>query len=158
MLLLLLADQPCLPGLVTPGDNGGILEAVTLPCMVSDTSPRPVPLPTVTWFRNDVLVGSGQSGTALDIDPGFLMQFPILNMGVFDAQPFAFLGQEIVFSTPLITNITMPMVGGLPGNATLAQARAQLFNTVLLGNWVCVANNTLGTSSIQYNIRMCGKL
>ena len=128
-----------------------------LPCMVSDTVPRPVPLPDVTWFRNNVLVGTGESGTHLEPDSGFRMQFPILNLGVFDQQPFVFLGQDMVFSTSIITNITSPMMGGLPADTTTAQARAELFN-ILLGNWVCVANNTLGMDSVEYNIRMCGKL
>ena len=155
--LIIIADQACLRG-ENNVDMGGIMEALSLPCTFSNEIPRPVPPPTITWFRNGVLVASAPSGTPPMLDMNFLLQFPILNMGVFDATTIAFLQNgQLIFNTETFVNISMPALGNLTATTTPAQARAQLFN-IMRGNWECVANNTLGEGSLQYNIRMCGKL
>lgn len=140
-----------------PGPDGGIVLTETLPCPIPNEIPRPVPLPTRTWFRDGVLAASALRGETVNVDMAFLMQFPILNMGAFDTAPFQVLvSGDLVFTTAF-TNITNPMMAGLAPGTTLSQARAMLFD-ILLANWTCVANNSLGASSISNFIRMCGKL
>lgn len=149
--------QPCVNGTPTPGEFGGVTVDVTLSCEVSRTPPSPVPIPDVTWFKDGVLVSTGPDRSTLSIDMDFLNQFPSLTMGVFNQDPLGFVaGNTIVLSTSVASNLTSPMLGGFPAGTTVAQARAEVFNTVILGNWECVANNSLGTSSVEYNIRMCG--
>ena len=63
---------------------------------------------------------------------------------------------DLVFTTEF-TNITNPIMGGLAPDITFSEARAMLFD-ILLANWTCVANNTLGLSSVSNFFRMCGKL
>ena len=128
-----------------------------LSCTVSNEVPRPVPQPTITWLRNGVPAASALFGGVFDVDMSFLVRFPILNPGVFSFPIFhvLFTG-ELLFSTEF-TNITNPMLGNLPESTTRRQARAMLFD-ILLANWTCMASNSLGTSSVEHHIGMCGKL
>ena len=136
---------------------------VLLGCTISNEVPRPVPPPTITWLRNSVPAASASFGGHFDVDMDFLMQFPILTTGVFSGY-FGAIGPifqvlisgELFFSTEFI-NITNPMLGNLPESTTRRQVRAMLFD-ILLANWTCVANNSLGTSAVEHHIGMCGKL
>ena len=87
----------------------------------------------------------------------FLMQFPILNFGVFNTPPFQVLSAGDLVFTTAFDNITNPMLGGLEPDIAFSEARAMLFD-ILLANWTCVANNTLGLSSVSNFFRMCSKL
>jgi hypothetical protein len=138
-----------------PGEDGGITE--TLFCTVPNEIPRPVPPPTLTWFRNGVQAAS--AGLGVDMD--FEMQFPILITGVFGGgttviPTFQVLTSgELVFTTNF-NNITDAMLGQLAPGTTLRQAKMMLFD-ILIADWMCVANNTLGSSSVENTFRRCGK-
>ena len=134
-----------------------------LSCTVSNEVPRPVPPPTLTWLRNGVPAASAFIGEAFDVDMAFLMQFPILTPGVFShdrgyiTPTFqVLLSGELFFSTEF-TNISDPLLGNLPVSTTRRQARAMIFD-IILANWTCMANNSLGTAVVEYHIGMCGKL
>ena len=136
---------------------------VLLGCTVSNEVPRPVPPPTVTWLRNGAPVASTVLGAGFNLDMDFLMQFPILTPGVFShdrgyiSLTFQVLSSGELFFNTRFDNISNPMLGNLPVDITLRQARAKLFD-ILLANWTCVANNSLGTSAVEHHIEMCGKL
>ena len=155
LIFFLIADDTCLLG-ANAGDNGGIMMTVVLQCTVLNEVPQPIPLPTLMWFRDGVLAASASFGSDFEVDMAFLIQFPILFAGVFDIPILLFLSNgSLVFST-IFTNITNATLGNLPVDTTPAQARAMLFD-ILLANWTCAANNTLGLSTVEHQIRMCGK-
>ena len=128
-----------------------------LDCTILDNVPHPIPLPDRSWFRNGVLVASAQYYQNLILDMAFLMEFPIFTAGVFDFAPLIIASTGQLYYITQFTNITMPMLGGLPPDIDFPTARGLLFD-LLLGNWTCVANNSLGSSSVEYIIRDCGKL
>ena len=163
----LIAGDTCLLGenRAMPGDDGGIMVTVQLQCTVNDEVPRPIPPPSLTWFRNGSEVARAASfGESFELDINFQMQFPILTPGIFSSSgnfflPFQILSNGVVvFTTESFDNITMPMLGDLAPDTTLRQARAMLFHDILLANWTCVAYNSLGTAAVEYLIRVCGKL
>ena len=164
-IIFFIVDDTCLPGesAFPTGDTEGIMVTVQLGCSVSAEVPQPVPPPTLTWFRSGVEVArAAVSGTMFELNMDFLMEFPILITGVFSvggtvSPTFQVLQSGLLIFNTLFDNISDPMLGNLPMDITLRQARAMLFD-ILLANWTCAANNTLGTSSVQHNIRMCGKL
>ena len=165
VIIILIAGDTCLLGenRAVPGDDGGILETVRLQCTIIEEVPLPFPIPSLTWFRNGLEVArAAKSGESFELD-NFQMQFPILTPGVFSSSgiifpPFQILSSgEVVFTTESFDNITMPMLGGLAPDTTLRQAMAMLFD-ILLANWTCVANSSLGTAAVEYLIRVCGKL
>lgn len=125
-------------------------------CSISNEVPRPVPPPTLRWFRNGVEVARASFGGNFAVEMDFLMQFPILMPMVFDVPVFQVLSSGQIVFTNAFTNITNAMIGNIP-DASVAQARAMVFN-LLLANWTCASNNSLGASAIAYNIRMCGEL
>lgn len=137
---------------------------LTLDCDAINDIPRPVPSPSLSWFKDGQLVLSVQSFNNIFNDPiieeTFLAQNPILMPGVFDVQPLLliFIGDGIHLSTRF-TNITNPMLGGLVPDTTLPEARQLVLNT-FLGNWTCLVNNSLGSASVEYIISLgeSGKL
>ena len=145
-------ENPAMP------EDGVVLTERFFCPVISETPPRPVPPPTLMWLRDGVPAASATMGEAFTVNPAFLLENPILNMGVFTIIPFLVLQStgDLVLTTA-ISNITNPMLGGLPLSATVRQARAILFD-ILVANWTCVANNTLGFSSVSNFLRMCGKL
>ena len=158
MYFSLIAVNECHQGENTamPGDGVALTEMLLCP-IISETPPQPVPTPTIMWFRDGVLAASVTMGEAFTVDPEFLLENPILNMGVFIITPFVVMPTgELIFITA-VDNIANAKLGGLQPNATVREARAILFD-ILLANWTCVASNTLGFSSISNFITMCGKL
>jgi hypothetical protein len=97
----------------------------------------------------------------MGVDDNFLTQFPILMTGVFGSAStviptFQVLSNgDLVFTTDF-NNITDAMLGGLAPGTPLRQAKMMLFD-ILVADWMCVANNTLGSSSVENTIRRCGK-
>ena len=166
VIIILIADDTCLLGenRAMPGDDGGIMETVQLQCTIIVEVPLPFPIPSLTWFRNGLEVArAAKFSESFELDSNFQMQFPILTPGVFSSSgnfflPFQILSNGVVvFTTESFDNITMPMLGGLAPDTTLRQARAMLFD-ILLANWTCVANSSLGTAAVEYLIGMCSKL
>ena len=157
----LIAGDTCLLGenRAMPGDDGGIMVTVQLQCTVNWEVPQPIPLPSLTWFRNGSEVARAATfGEAFELDINFQMQFPILTPGVFSFPTFQVLSNgKVVFTTESLGNITMPVLGDLAPDTTLRQARTMLFD-ILLANWTCVAYSSLGTATVEYLIRVCGKL
>ena len=140
------------------------METVRLQCTVNDEVPLPIPLPCLKWFRNGLEVArAAKFGESFELDINLQMQFPILTPGVFSSSgiifpPFQiFPSGEVIFTTEYFDNITVPMLGDLAPDTTLRQARATLFD-ILLANWTCVANSSLGTAAVEYLIGVCGKL
>ena len=128
-----------------------------LDCAILDDVPQSVPLPDRSWFRDGVLAVSAQSGQDLNLEASFTMMFPIFNLGVFNFPSLTLTTDgQITYSTQF-TNITMPMLGDLPPDIDLPTARAMVFN-LLPGTWMCFVNNSLGSASVEYVIRECGKL
>ena len=153
----LIAVIDCRQGANTAMPEVGILLTETLPCPVPNEVPRPVPPPTIMWFRNGVPAASATRGENFDLDMDFLNAFPSLRAGVFNIPIFQVLTDGDLVFTTRFENITNPMLGELPPDIAFSDARDRLFN-ILLANWTCVANNTLGLSSVSNFLRMCGKL
>ena len=160
-----IVDDTCFLGTnaALPGDDSSIMVTVQLKCTVINEVPRPIPPPTLRWFRNGVKAAHATFGEAFSVDTNFLMKFPILTTGVFGLingsiiSTFQVLASgELLFNT-LFDNIMNAVLGNLSESTTPAQARAMLFD-ILLGNWTCVANNSLGTSAVEHHIGICGKL
>ena len=90
----------------------------------------------------------------------FLMDNPILMSGVFSSGGVPlpafqiFSSGEIVVSTEF-DNITDRMMGDLADDVTLGEARNIIYG-ILLANWTCVANSSLGVASVENVFRMCG--
>ena len=127
--------------------------------------PRPVPPPTLAWLRNgEQIAFNPQAGTTFDLNEPLLMRFlignPILMSGVFSSggtilPTFQILQSGgILFSTEF-DNITDPMLGNLAPGTTLGEARNMIYG-LLIANWTCVANSSLGVSSVENVFRMCG--
>lgn len=117
--------------------------------------PHPKPYPQRTWYKDDELVYS----TLSDSDPNdteFLAANPLLAMGIVVLDPSPFHQQLIVDGSILLHNRIENVTSLPPGVATLKEAREKLF-TLLLGNWTCKVNNTLGSTSRTYIIKECGK-
>ena len=152
-IFFLISVNECRPDEDLAGNVVVLTERFPCP-VISDTPPRPVPPPTLTWFRNGVRAASATMGEIFVEDEAFLEENFILMMGVFSIDPFLVLQSngELVFTTD-VDNITNPMLGG----TSVMQARADLLD-ILLANWTCVANNTLGLSSTSNLLRRCGKL
>ena len=121
---------------------------VFLTCDVADL-PRPIPLPTRFWFKDGQIVSSMQYGASAEIDELFLMENPILTIGVFDFPAFQVLldGTTVLFTG--FSNISSPELGMIAPGTTLEEARKMLLN-IFLGNWTCLVNNSLGSSSVEY--------
>ena len=127
--------------------------------------PEPVPAPTLAWFRNGRRIAFTEMfGTAFELsEPSlmrFLMENPILMNNVFSSggvplPAFQILSSgEIVVSTEF-DNITDRMMGDLADDVTLGEARNMIYD-ILLANWTCVANSSLGVASVENVFRMCG--
>ena len=114
--------------------------------------PYPLPRASRSWFKDGQLVSSTLIGDAVFIDESFLMAHPILNMDVFDTPPLTLLPNGDVIMYLGLRNITSPFSGMLALTTTIEQARDMVFD-ILLGNWTCVVNNSLGTSSVEFIIR-----
>ena len=128
-----------------------------LECAIDDTRiPRPVPLPILSWFKDGELISSAQSGQNFQIEESYVMANPILTRGVFDFSVLTVLNDGTVALTTSVTNITLRALGMIPLDTTLEQARELLLNT-FLGNWTCVVNNSLGSSSVEYIVGEFGK-
>ena len=82
------------------------------------------------------------------------MDNPVLITGVLTPEVFTATADGSILYSTQVENITYA-VPLSPGTA-LPQARALLFDG-LLGNWTCVANNTLGTSAVTIAISECGE-
>ena len=128
-----------------------------LDCTILGDIPQPVPLPDRSWFRDGILVASAQSGQNLNLEASFTMMFPIFIAGVFDITAITLTADGLISYTTRFINITMPMLGDLPPDIDLPTARAMVFN-LLPGTWTCFVNNSLGSASVEYVIRECGKL
>ena len=129
-----------------------------LECNVDDPSlPNPIPPPMRSWFKDGQLVSSIQYGEIEDITASYLVTAnPILMQSVFDViSPFAILHGAVIL-TNQINNISNPMLGNLPNGTTLEEARGLLFD-IFLGNWTCLVNNSLGSSSVEYILRENGE-
>ena len=121
---------------------------VFLTCDVADL-PQPIPLPTRVWLKDGQIVSSMQYHAFAEIDELFLMENPILTIGVFDIPAFQVLpdGTTILFAG--FGNITSTELGMIAPDTTLDEARKMLLN-IFLGNWTCLVNNSLGSSSVEY--------
>ena len=123
---------------------------IELECMILKGQPSPLR----SWFKDGELVYSAISG--LDFDASdFLSDNPLLIPGVLDPTPFTALKDGIIFYNYDIMNISVPSM--LPPGTTLEQATQEVFD-LLIGNWTCLVNNTLGLAMVTYTIRECGKL
>lgn len=125
----------------------------SLDCGVDDPSlPRPNPLPTRTWFKDGQLISSSLYGSHADIEWTFLVENPILMIGVFNIPTFQVLTNGVITMYTGFNNITSPDLGMLAPETTLEQARELLFD-IFLGNWTCHVNNSLGSFSVEYILR-----
>ena len=115
--------------------------------------PTPQPLPLQSWFKDGELVYTAPLGTIPDIED-FVMDKQVLMPGVLDPTTFTADGDGTISYSTVVMNISIPVF--LPPNTTIEQARQMLFD-LLLGNWTCVANNSLGTSSVTHIVRECGE-
>ena len=125
----------------------------------------PVPPPSLAWFRDGQQIAFTESyersfDLTEDSTMRFLMENPILinNVFSFGGAPlptFQFLqAGEIVISTQF-DNITDRMMGMLAPDVTIGEARNMIYD-ILLANWTCVANSSLGVASVENVFRMCG--
>ena len=114
--------------------------------------PNPLPRASRSWFKDGQMVSSTLIGGSALIDESFLMAHPILNIEVFDTPPLTLVpyGDLIVYLG--FRNVTSPFSGMLAPTTSIEQARDMVFD-ILLGNWTCLVNNSLGTSSIDYVVR-----
>lgn len=129
---------------------------LSLDCTVDNSVPQPVPIPLQSWYKDGELVSSAQIHESTEPIMSFVMANQLLMMGVFDFSPLqVLLGGTLVLTTTF-TNITNPMLGQLSPDTTIAQARELLFET-FLGNWTCLVNNSLGSSSVEYIVREYGR-
>ena len=125
---------------------------VTLTCGLLNI---PQPRAMRSWFKNDELIYTELTESSVDLSDYF-MQFPILMTGVLDPTAFTATSDGIIFLNYEVDNITTPAL--LPPNTTLEQAREEVFD-LLLGNWECRVNNTLGSATpVMYLIRECGEI
>ena len=115
--------------------------------------PTPQPLPLQSWFKDGELVYTAPLDNTPDIDD-FTMDNPVLIPGVLVPTTFTASADGTISYSTEVMNITF--LPQLPPSTTTEQARQMLFD-LLLGNWTCVANNSLGTSSVTYTIRECGE-
>ena len=115
--------------------------------------PRPQPLTLRSWFKDGELVYTTTLDTTPDIED-FVRDKPVLIIGVLYPTTFAATVDGTISYSTVVMNITFQPP--LPPNTTIEQARQVLFD-LLLGNWTCVANNSLGTSSVTYITRECGE-
>lgn len=130
------------------------MRPIVLNCSIAEGA-QPRSIPTRMWLRNGILAYSSQVGESLDPNPDFFIDYPILMMGIFQPNVLTATSDGKLFYVDDLSNITMPDLLP-PGITTLEEAQPQLFN-LSLGNWTCVANSTLGTDSVTYEIRECGK-
>ena len=126
-----------------------------------------MPAPSLAWFRDGQRIAfTQQLGGAFELMEEsmmrFLMENPILISGVFSSGMGGtvlptfqiFPSGDIVVSTEF-DNITNPMLGMLDPGITLGEARNMIYD-ILLANWTCVANSSLGVASVENQLRMCG--
>ena len=114
----------------------------------------PQPSPRRTWFKDGEQVYSAISGFTPDPSE-FVMMNPILMPGVLDPITFSTLSDGSIVYNYEVENITSPQL--LPPNTTTEEEAEQQVFELLLGNWTCMVNNTLGSATITYVITDCGK-
>ena len=124
---------------------------VTLECGLLNI---PQPQAMRTWFKDGGLIYTELTDSAVDLSDYFT-QFPILMTGILDPAAFTATSDGTIFLDYTVDNITLPEL--LPQGTTFEQAREEVFD-LLLGNWMCTVNNTLGsTTPVTYIIRECGE-
>ena len=125
---------------------------VVLPC---DVINLPQPRPLRTWYKDGNLVYSEPSGDPVDNDE-YSMENEILIPGVLEPATYSLFSDGSIRYNYAVQNISVPQF--LPANiTTIEQARDEVFD-LLLGNWTCAVNNSLGAPPpITYLIRECGK-
>ena len=116
--------------------------------------PLPLPTPSRSWFKDGKLVYIAELETVPDVDE-YTMDNPVLITGVLTPDVFSATTDGTILYNTQVDNITFAMP--LPLGTTILQARQLVFDG-LIGNWTCVANNTLGSSSVTYVIKECGEL
>ena len=116
--------------------------------------PYPLPSPQRSWYKDDELVYSALVGNSPNASEFFAAN-PLLAMGVLNPPPIHILSDGSILLSNQVENITLPSL--LPPGTTLEQVKEQLY-ALLLGNWMCKLNNTLGNASHTYMIRECSKL
>ena len=131
-------------------------EMVLLGCEIPNEAtnpPLPFPTPSRSWFKDGELVYIADLETVPDVDE-YTMANPVLITGVLTPDVFSATADGTIFYNTEVENITFAMP--LPPGTTVEQARVMVFDG-LLGNWTCVGNNTLGSSSVTNIIRECGE-
>ena len=116
--------------------------------------PIPFPYPSRSWFKDGKLVYIAPISTVPDISD-YTVDNPVLKPGVLTPDVFAALSDGTILYNTQVENIIFAMP--FPPGTTILQARQLVFNG-LIGNWTCVANNLLGSSSVTYVIKECGEL
>ena len=115
---------------------------------------NPQPNPLRSWFKDGELVYSAINGFSPN-PSDFFMNNPILVPGVLDPITLSALSDGTIVYNYEVRNITSPQQ--LPPGTTEAQIEQQVFD-LLLGNWTCIVNNTLGSTTITYLITDCGEI
>ena len=126
---------------------------IQLDCKIQADPPIPLPTPSRSWFKDGELVYTAPLETVPDVDE-YTMANPVLITGVLTPGVFSATADGTIFYNTEVENITFAMP--LPPGTTVEQARVMVFDG-LLGNWTCVGNNTLGSSSVTNIIRECGE-
>ena len=114
----------------------------------------PQPTPRRTWFKDGKNVYSDLTGSFPDLTEYFI-ENSILVTGVLDPITITAPRDGTIYYNYEVMNITFPAL--LPPDTTIAQAEQQVFQH-LLGNWSCTVDNTLGSATVTYKIRECGKV
>ena len=126
-------------------------ELFTLGCDIYDGPPTALPLPRRLWYKDGELVYSASLlGDSVDLT-SFIIAHPILALGVL--YPTVLIASEdgTIFYHAYVDNITHPTLLP-PGITTIEQAEQQVLE-LLLGNWTCVVENSLGRKSVTYSFR-----
>ena len=117
-------------------------------------APYPIPIPQRSWYKDGELVYSAPVFSVPDAS-AFFAANPLLGLGALSPPPIRTLSDGSILLSNHVENITSPSL--LPPGTTVEQVKEQL-RTLLLGNWTCTLNNTLGDASHTHMIRECSKL
>ena len=122
-----------------------------------------VPVPTLTWYKDDILAITTDQFGQSSLNEDFLSQGnnSLLQFGVIDPPPLVALttlpfGGGELFLNFVTVNISISNPALIPSGVDESNIGRELFD-VLLGNWECRVNNTFGEDSALTELSDCGK-
>lgn len=143
----LFADAFCVSRNATGADS-----RISLRCDVANEAQPPA---LRTWLKDGELVYSELDGDSIDSDE-YSIENQILLPGVLDPVTFTTFGDGSIAYNYDVMNISVPAF--VPEGVTTPQQARDVVFDLLLGNWTCVLNSSLGSPDpITYLIRECGK-